>query len=420
MQGGNMIEINVANKEDYIKFYSGKIDVMKTFTLQNNTKNYVINRVRLGNENKDVEKINTCINNLLDEQYEKGEYIKLKDIQSLDDLILKLDNDKCKVLNAYAQVHNFTVKDLKEIETLINNIRNYTILEVHTLHEVGILVAQKIPSFRMGIEVIPYVDFRKLGSDFLYESNIKENFCSYGLLVDTNEMYENDLIQPNIDEKKILKVRVANKKEYEESENYSNIIIYLPSTKEEIQEKLKKINIEYDKLKINDTHVIECEKINSKNEKITEDFNKIIKKKIKEFEEESYITPFEEIEKLSYKIEKYDNYAMEKFLALINVKDKEINYIRDIVNLAEHIDEYELIPEVKDFNDMGKYLVLETGFLNDINLLDKYIDYSELAKDYLEQGVLCKGDFTEYGYIIKNNNIEKRGSLKKEEEEEFE
>ena len=71
------MKIIVANKEDYINFNARLKDNMKTFELSNDTKDYIIHRVKLSDETKDVSLIDSCINNLLDEQYEKRNYITI-------------------------------------------------------------------------------------------------------------------------------------------------------------------------------------------------------------------------------------------------------------------------------------------------------------------------------------------------------
>ena len=69
------MNIIVANKDDYIKFNARIINKIHYFELTNDIKDYIIHRVSLGNNSHDVSSMDSCINNLLDEQYEKGKYI---------------------------------------------------------------------------------------------------------------------------------------------------------------------------------------------------------------------------------------------------------------------------------------------------------------------------------------------------------
>lgn len=414
------MNIIVANKDDYIKFNARIINKIHYFELTNDTKDYIIHRVSLGNNSHDVSSMDSCINNLLDEQYEKGKYITLDEIKEINDLILKLNKEECNILNAYAEINSYTIKDFDELKKLIKNIDNYQILEAYSLHEVGLLIVKKLDEYKVNINMIPYVDYVKLAEQYLFDANIKESFCSYGLFIDTSEMFDNELIQPKIEKDKVLKVEVVNKKEFEESSNYSKIIVYLPSTDEVLKEKFKRINLDFDRLTIQDTHITKCEIVNFEDYILAERFNKVVEYELDKFSNNSYTTPFQEIELLCKEIKKFDNIKMQKFLALEEIKDKNINYIHDLVECAKQISNYELLPNVNDLNDMGKYLVNETGHFDDISFLKDYIDYYKLAKDYIREGCTYNGDFTEYGYIMKKEFEENIENKKESEEEEYE
>lgn len=414
------MNIIVANKDDYIKFNARIINKIHYFELTNDTKDYIIHRVSLGNNSHDVSLMDSCINNLLDEQYEKGKYITLDEIKEINDLILKLNKEECNILNAYAEINSYTIKDFDELKNLIKNIDNYQILEAYSLHEVGLLIVKKLDEYKVNINMIPYVDYVKLAEQYLFDANIKERFCSYGLFIDTSEMSDNELIQPKIEKDKVLKVEVVNKKEFEESSNYSKIIVYLPSTDEVLKEKFKRINLDFDRLTIQDTHITKCEIVNFEDYILAERFNKVMEYELDKFSNNSYTTPFQEIELLCKEIKKFDNIKMQKFLALEEIKDKNINYIHDLVECAKQISNYELLPNVNDLNDMGKYLVNETGHFDDISFLKDYIDYYKLAKDYTRKGYTYNGEFTEYGYIMKKEFEENIENKKESEEEEYE
>lgn len=414
------MNIIVANKDDYIKFNARIINKIHYFELTNDIKDYIIHRVSLGNNSHDVSSMDSCINNLLDEQYEKGKYITLDEIKEINDLILKLNKEECNILNAYAEINSYTIKDFDELKNLIKNIDNYQILEAYSLHEVGLLIVKKLDEYKVNINMIPYVDYVKLAEQYLFDANIKERFCSYGLFIDTSEMSDNKLIQPKIEKDKVLKVEVVNKKEFEESSNYSKIIVYLPSTDEVLKEKFKRVNLDFDRLTIQDTHITKCEIVNFEDYILAERFNKVMEYELDKFSNNSYTTPFQEIELLCKEIKKFDNIKMQKFLALEEIKDKNINYIHDLVECAKQISNYELLPNVNDLNDMGKYLVNETGHFDDISFLKDYIDYYKLAKDYTRKGCTYNGEFTEYGYIIKKEFEENIENKKESEEEEYE
>ena len=98
------MKVIVANKDDYIKFNAMLLDKMKTFELTEDATDYIIHRVKLGDETQDVSLMDSCINNLLEEQYEKREYIKIEEIQVINNLISKLNENECRILNAYAEI----------------------------------------------------------------------------------------------------------------------------------------------------------------------------------------------------------------------------------------------------------------------------------------------------------------------------
>ena len=52
-----------------------------------------------------------------------------------------------------------------------------------------------------------------------------------------------------------------------------------------------------------------------------------------------------------------------------------------------------------------------------ISVLEEYIDYYKLAKDYTKKGHIYNGEFTEYGYIMKKEFIENENIVEEEEVE---
>lgn len=415
------MNVIVANKDDYIRYNAGITHKIHYFELTDDITDYIIHKVKLGENLQDVSSMELCINNLLDEQYDKGEYISIEQIEEINNLILNLNKEECIILNAYAEINKYTIENLNEIKDFIKNIHNYKILKsCCCLYEVGKLITKKIDDYKVNDKIIPFVDYVKIAKQYLLDANIKERFCSYGLLIDTREMLDNELIQPRVGKDKILKVEVVNKKEFEESSKYNKVIIFLPTTKEILKEKFERINLDYDNLSIHDTHISKCEIVNFKNEILADRFNKLMKKEIEKFSENSYTTPFQEIELLCKEIKNFDNIKMQKFLALAEANNYKIDYIHDLTICAKLTDKYELLPDIKNLNDMGRYLVFETGHFDEVSFLEDYIDYSKLAKDFTAKGYTYNGDFTEYGYLIKKEFEDEKKKKKEEEVDEFE
>lgn len=411
------MKITVANRDEYNEYFNKRSMTLNLSELKDQ-EDYVIYNILFESGENDVSLMYSSINNLLAEQYERNSYIRLEELKEIDDLFHTLDKEQCKIINAYAEINNYKIKNLNEIRELIAHIDDYQIIEKYNLHEVGVLIAEKVSGYKMDINVIPFMNFAKLAEQYLFDANIKEKFCSYGLLVNTSEILDNELIHPKIKKDKVLKIEIVNKKEFEESSMYSKVTIYLPSSKEELEEKFKQINLDYNKLTIQDTHVISCEIVNFHDEILLDRFNKVMEYEIKKFFENSYYTPYQEIELLCKEVKKFDNTRMQKFLALAECKDKKINYIHDLVNYAKQTSNYNLLPNVNDLHDMGRYLVNETGHFDDVSVLEDYIDYYKLANDYTKRGCIYNGIFTEYGYLMEKEDL--HINQKEEEEEQFE
>ena len=415
------MKIIIANKDDYIRFNSRMLDKLQTFELNKDSKDYIIHRVHLGDETKDVSLMDSCINNLLDEQYEKRQYMSLEQIKEIDEMISKLNKDQCKILNAYAEIKKYTIKDLEELKDLINNIDDYQIIEAHNFREVGILIAEKSPDYKMNINIIPYFNFEKLGESYLWDCGIKDKFCSYGLLVNTRDILDNDLVKAKIKDDQVFMLEVVNKNKYEESHMYSRITIYIPTTEERLREKFRRISLDYDNLKIQDSHVTKCKIVNFYDKELTERFNFMMEQMIEKFDKEyGYTTPFHEIQLLCDEVKKFDYTTMSKFLALTETKGYDIIYIHDLVTIAKETKNYNILPDIKNLKDMGEYLVNETGHFDDPSLLRDYIDYFKLGRDYTKDGCTYQGEFTNYGYLMKKEFLENENNIENEKEEEFE
>lgn len=410
------MKITVANRDEYNEYFNKRSRELNLSELKDQ-KDYVIYNILFESGENDVSLMYASINNLLAEQYERNSYIRLEELKEIDDLFHTLNKEQCRIINAYAEINNYKIKNLNEIRELIAHIDDYQIIEKYNLHEVGVLIAEKVSGYKMDINVIPFMNFAKLAEQYLFDANIKESFCSYGLLVNTKEMLDNELIHPKIKKDKVLKIDIVNKKEYEESSMYSKVTIFLPSSKDELVEKFKQINLDYNKLTIQDTHVIKCQMVNFQDQILSNRFDKVMEYEIKKFSENSYITPFQEIELLCKEVRNFDNIRMQKFLALAECKDNKINYIHDLVNYAKQTSNYNLLPNVNDLHDMGRYLVNETGHFDDVSVLDEYIDYYKLAKHYTQKGCVYNGIFTEYGYLMEKEEFKIN---QKNEEEEFE
>lgn len=65
-------------------------------------------------------------------------------------------------------------------------------------------------------------------------------------------------------------------------------------------------------------------------------------------------------------------------------------------------------------------MVNETGHFDDVSLLQDYINYYKLADDYTKKGCIYNGVYTQYGYLMEKEFIEKENKKEIENQEEFE
>ena len=234
-------------------------------------------------------------------------------------------------------------------------------------------------------------------------------------------MLDNDLIEEKLEENKILKITFANKKQFGETPFCNQATICLPADQERIKEKLEQIGLDYENLSNEDTYITFCKLLNFDNEELSDGFDFLIEKMLEKLvQEQGKTTSLQEIELLCNELEKFDNIRMNKFIAIIEAKENEITNFNEIIGYAKNTEKYEVIYDVKNFEDLGKYLVNETGNFDDVSLLSNYINYEKLAEDYTREGCTYNGDFTHYGYLIKKEEFEIVNKKENEEEEEME
>lgn len=413
------MKIMVANKDEYTDYCSKKVDSLKVDVLDKQ-ENYIIHSIEYDAGENDVLSMYASINNLLDEQYEKGKYIRLEELKEIDSLFKSLNKEQCKIIDAYAIVNHYTIDSLDTIKELIDNINDYQLLETHSLEELGKLLTEKVPEYEISDEMKDFVNYSKLARKYLALSNIEENFCSYGLLVNTRDMKSNDLIQEIITRDKVLQIEIANRKTFNESIYDNRITICLPIEKEILKQKLNHIELNAENLLKEDTHITFCRLVNFRNKELGDSFDFVIEKLIDKitYKYENFIS-FQEIEKLYNEIKNYDNIRMSKLVAILESKENSITNFEQIVEYAKNTKQYEVIPNIKNYDDMGRYLVNETGHFDEVSHLEDYIDYEKLAKDYTQKGYTYNGEFTSVGFLIKEEEFELENK-QNEEEEEFE
>lgn len=108
------------------------------------------------------------------------------------------------------------------------------------------------------------------------------------------------------------------------------------------------------------------------------------------------------LEKLNYlagRLEELASYELDEYKAVLEsglgLPEDDLD---GLINLTYNLDRYDIIPDVKDEDDLGRYWVEESGVYDTKNMgnLANYIDYERFGRDIaLDEG----GMFTDAGYI---------------------
>jgi antirestriction protein len=110
---------------------------------------------------------------------------------------------------------------------------------------------------------------------------------------------------------------------------------------------------------------------------------------------------YERIDELNYLaslLSEMDEGELEKFEAAA-VYGEHNGSAKDLINLAQNLDCYELYPDVSDNDDLGRYLIDELGYEEIPDPLANYIDYEGYGRDFsINEG----GEFVNGGYITNN------------------
>lgn len=110
---------------------------------------------------------------------------------------------------------------------------------------------------------------------------------------------------------------------------------------------------------------------------------------------------YESLDKLNYlasAIEELSFADQEKLVAIMESGCDEVNDIDDLINLTFNLDCYDILPDVTDEEDLGRYYIEESGAydLKAMGHLADYIDFERYGRDVAdEEG----GKFTDQGYV---------------------
>lgn len=101
---------------------------------------------------------------------------------------------------------------------------------------------------------------------------------------------------------------------------------------------------------------------------------------------------YENLDELNYlasKLDELDDHDYNHFQAAMQISDY-TGSIKDVINLIDNLDKYEIYPGVESNADLGHYYIEELGMMED------YIDYEAYGRDV---AINEMGQFTDYGYV---------------------
>ena len=107
---------------------------------------------------------------------------------------------------------------------------------------------------------------------------------------------------------------------------------------------------------------------------------------------------YENLDELNYLASKLDEMSQgeyEQFQAAMEIGDHSSD-LQEIINLTENLDCYDVYPDIRDHDDLGRYYIEELDAMQVPEHLRNYIDYEAYGRDVaLEEG----GEFTDLGYV---------------------
>ena len=107
---------------------------------------------------------------------------------------------------------------------------------------------------------------------------------------------------------------------------------------------------------------------------------------------------YENLDELNYLASKLDEMSESEyaqFQAGMEMGDH-CGSLQEIINLTENLDCYDVYPDIRDHDDLGRYYIEELDAMQVPEHLRNYIDYEAYGRDVaLEEG----GEFTDFGYV---------------------
>ena len=107
---------------------------------------------------------------------------------------------------------------------------------------------------------------------------------------------------------------------------------------------------------------------------------------------------YENLDELNYlasKIMELDDCELDRFEAAMEVAD-ETGSVKDIINLIDNPEKYEVYPGIENDEDLGHYYIEELGSIHLTDEVRDYFDYEAYGRDI---AISEAGHYTSYGYV---------------------
>lgn len=118
----------------------------------------------------------------------------------------------------------------------------------------------------------------------------------------------------------------------------------------------------------------------------------------------SKLGEYENLDELNYlasKLDEMDQSDYARFQAAMEIGEY-TSSLKNIINLTENLDWYEVYPNIKDYADLGHYYIEELDVIQVPANLRNYIDYEAYGRD---MAVEENGTFTDQGYVRDTREI---------------
>lgn len=224
-----------------------------------------------------------------------------------------------------------------------------------------------------------------------------------------------------------MKLNIVNKKEYEENEDYREIVIVIPKEKEELEKDFKYLGLDYKNVDVKqDIYVLNCEVIDTENSNFSTLLTTELSNIIDKGKAMNYITSYQDAHDLLYELKFLSDEHKESLLAILEAKKEKIYAVRDVVKCTELLDLFDVYDNINN-NEEYALKLIEHHRVKLKDIVD-YIDLNAMGGSYINKK---NGAFTARGLVLScynfENYLEKRKSQEEtdtreseEEEEEFE